>query len=275
MLWPADEPWPVCMKRDPDLLTRLEAGLARGEDQELDIDARTPEMPSLRETALLLIDKCRNGHGSAYLPVLQLTRAEFPELPFPGKADLLQLLWCPQVHFEGSSGFQLLFRRSGSVKSLRTDRPPTTDGYAISPCVLDPEPLPDYPSWLEMDPSPVDLLSSESDWSQILADFGPAPGTKLFGSPRWEQNADYPHCSRCTKRMHLLVTISSSEFGNGRHGHLRWVPIEDRDVLRGAPFALRQKYELPHEWMIGDGGDAYLFYCRSCPGEFDSRVQCG
>lgn len=31
-------------------------------------------------------------------PVVQLTRADVPELPFPGRADLFQVLWCPEDH---------------------------------------------------------------------------------------------------------------------------------------------------------------------------------
>ncbi|PXF42013.1 hypothetical protein BWQ96_08263 [Gracilariopsis chorda] len=35
-------------------------------------------------------------HAAPHVPVLQLRRDNFPELPFPASADLLQILWCPE-----------------------------------------------------------------------------------------------------------------------------------------------------------------------------------
>jgi hypothetical protein len=52
-LWPADEPWPICDRPHGRLVGAQEA-----------------------------LDAC------AYVPVLQLRRDDFPELLFPGQADL-------------------------------------------------------------------------------------------------------------------------------------------------------------------------------------------
>ncbi|KAI0565855.1 YwqG-like protein [Gracilaria domingensis] len=35
-------------------------------------------------------------HSCPYVPVLQLHRDHFPQIPFPNSKDLLQILWCPE-----------------------------------------------------------------------------------------------------------------------------------------------------------------------------------
>jgi hypothetical protein len=233
------------------------------------------ELPKPREIATVLLERSGSGHNAAYLPVLQLSRSEFHELPFPGDSDLFQLLWCPTVHFEGGGGYLIFWRRAEAITSLRVEPPPpAVDGQWIAPSAFDPEQIDDYPTRFEATPPPIASLESETDWWRTMEDSGPAPGTKLFGFPKWIQSPEYPRCGRCGIQMAPLVTISSTEFGHGGRDGIRWIPNEDRDVLDHAPFALREEYELPHNWMIGDGGDAYLFYCRNCRGEFDSRVQC-
>src|SRR5437016_5187010 len=37
-------------------------------------------------------------HNEPYVPMLQLRKSDIPEIPFPGRADLMQLLWCPHYH---------------------------------------------------------------------------------------------------------------------------------------------------------------------------------
>ena len=61
--------------------------------------------------------------------------------------------------------------------------------------------------------------------------------------------------------MALLVTVSSSELGFSSDVS-RWAPLEEWDELIGAPYSRHQEYDLPHSFMIGDAGNAYLFYCR-------------
>lgn len=271
-LWPDEEPWPVCRQRNPEIAARLEAVPKRAEIADVGDGSDGLARPVPREIETSLIERYRSGHDAAYLPVLQLSRPEFPELPFPADSDLFQLLWCPMVYFEGSGGYLILWRNAAATTKLRAEPPPPAiDGDSIIPCTLDSERIGDYPSRFELDPSAS--WASEDDWWQATEDSGPVPGTKLLGFPKWIQNPDYPHCRHCGVEMALLVTVSSTEFGHGGSDDVRWIPSEDREILHNAPFALREKYELPHSWMIGDGGDAYLFYCRNCPGEFDSRVQ--
>jgi len=158
-----------------------------------------------------------------------------------------------------------------TIEKSRSEAPPqTTDYGSIISCSLDPERIQDYPTRFEVTPPPIESLDKEGDWWQAMEDLGPAPGTKLFGFPKWVQHTEYPGCSHCGVQMRLLVTISSNEVGHA-NDKTRWIPIEERDALQGAPYTVRHQYEEPHDLMIGDGGDAYLF-CRDC-GEFTSRVQ--
>src|SRR5919201_4068004 len=85
-LWPADEPWPVC----------TEAAWPR------DGMPRTP-------------------HESAIVGVLQLRRADVPELPFPGEADLFQLLSCPHDHDATYSTICRAFWRRAADVTRRLD----------------------------------------------------------------------------------------------------------------------------------------------------------
>lgn len=275
-LWPKDEPWPVCQLREPELAAQYEAMRERMTPEAL--DRRVGSMPTERESIEELILKCRDGHNEPFLPVLQLSRSHFPELPWPDGADLLQLLWCPMIHFGGPSGHLILWRNHGAVEAaaLRTEPPPQSIKYPnVTPCTLDPERIDDYPYHAEMDDDQLNEVPAREhsdEWYQLVRDFGPAPGTKLFGSADWEQCPDYPDCPRCARRMELLLTISSSESGHARREEEhRWLPLEDREAFANDCFRI----DTPHDLAIGDNGSAYLFYCPACPGELTSVVQCG
>jgi hypothetical protein len=68
-LWPAEEPWPLCNQRNPEMALRLEAGLGRAEAKGIDTDGDRLELPAPREMATLLIERnaylfsCRNCHA--------------------------------------------------------------------------------------------------------------------------------------------------------------------------------------------------------------------
>jgi hypothetical protein len=248
-LWPEDEPWPVCHEPEPEMASACEALTKQTAQHERD------------ETLRTMLHEARNGHNLGYLPVLQLKRSEFPELPFPGDSDVLQLLWCPGIHFSGDGGYLLFWRRAKDLARLRADPPPAAhDLDRVTPCVLDPERFLDYPRQCD--------AGTNQNWNLGDEDLNPAPGTKLFGFPNWVQNSDHPSCPRCAAPMKLLIEISSLEFGRNKAYPDRWVPyddVENSSCDANTP---------PHDWMIGDNGEAYLFYCPNCPGEFTSRVQC-
>lgn len=275
-LWPASEPWPVCDKKYPELIAGYEASIARLRPLKLDGYEYTDEdVARGRESLMECIEECRRGHNASYLPVLQLIRSDFPEMPFPEDMDLFQLLWCGNVHFEGGSGYLVYWRQKAVIGTLREDPPPPAPyGYSIVPCSLDPERIDDYPDIADLKSPPFESLGLGRSWYDAMKTLGPAPGTKLFGHPKWEQEPEYPSCPRCAMQMSLLVAISSDEFGHLGRRSTRWMPYEEHELLPEAPSDILEAHVLPHDWMIGDGGDAWLFYCRNCPGEFDSRVQC-
>jgi hypothetical protein len=108
-LWPSDEPWPVCTQQDPGMLAMAEAGVKQ-------VDLTTIDVAT-QEIVANVMGKWRDGHNVPYLPVLQLRRTEYPDLPFPDDTDLFQLLWCPMIHFEGNGGFLLYWRKSAAIET--------------------------------------------------------------------------------------------------------------------------------------------------------------
>jgi hypothetical protein len=302
-LWPANEPWPVCMERGSEEDARKYEAMLEGmpaiRDRLMKVGAEAVglQLPDFlahigvsqneliqsqqqrREETLQLIEQTRRGHRTPYLPVLQLNRDQFPGLPFPGDTDLFQLLWCPLVHFGAGTGKEapghlLFWRRAASITEALASPPSASESQSITACSLDPERIRDYPDRIEMETLTIDEIFSRSDdAAEKDGELGAAPGTKLFGFPKWIQDPHYPRCPRCRRTMTLLVTVSSSELGFGTDVS-RWAPLEEWDELLGAPYSRRQEYDLPHSFMIGDVGNAYLFYCRKCVGHFSSQVEC-
>lgn len=269
--WPEDEPWPVCQSPCLETLDQFKAVLERvPRDDFVRFEQTKGGCRSSLEIAMPSVERC----GAPYVPILQLNRTSCPQLAFPADIHMLQVLWCPTVHFEGHGGFLLIWRVVETIVKLRREAPPLyADESSIAPCILDPEVFNDYPDRAEIQP-PWESGGLEENWWEASQELGAAPGTKVFGFPHWIQNPEYPACRVCNRQMKLFITISSAELGHGGLNSVRWIPYEDREILKTAPFAIRERYELPHDWMIGDGGNAYLFYCQEC-GQFDSIVQSG
>jgi len=125
LLWPAQEPWPICHEHDIRLIG-----------------------------------------------VLQLRAEDFPEMPFPRRANLFQLLWCPREHKR--SRFQanpvawavpsFYWRCVEDISVSRGDNPaPVAPYYEYVPftCRLMPERVTEYP-WVEE--LPDDLVRRISEW---------------------------------------------------------------------------------------------------------------
>lgn len=242
----------------------------------------------------LMMAKLRLPHNTAYLAILQLRRDEFPELPWPGSADLFQLLWCPRIHFDGngmhdpdeppqqSPGFVLKWRREKLVGPVLAMPPRTAESPLLNECRLYPEELVEYPQASEFDHTDMQRLTkSLAPWfasapSRSRAggrdvpdlswrysyDVAAAPGTKLLGYPVWWQGDDTPECVTCGARMRLLVTCAGSEDASNPI----WTPA--------ARLARREAYENPSGQSWGDLASAYLFYCaRQHPLRIRSVVQ--
>ncbi|MET7366503.1 hypothetical protein ABZS61_11860 [Streptomyces sp. NPDC005566] len=149
LLWPADEPWPVCkavhpkgtghLLSDVRQLRRIQENAREreytDEEQRL-IEGMTEgnHVPELQERAPLPM-----------LAVAQLYAREIPDLVGPEDHDLLQVFWCPfEVHgADRTIDVVLKWRRSTGVGAVLTPQPepPVVGRKECVPnmCVVHPE----------------------------------------------------------------------------------------------------------------------------------------
>ncbi|MFD7561315.1 hypothetical protein ACFV9E_43415, partial [Streptomyces sp. NPDC059835] len=105
MLWPADEPWPVCTDPHPHGRGRRPADIRRERRLLTDAWARNPDSGPTDEERRLLEELRRthrvegeNGEPDPLpmIAVAQLYRRDVPDLlAGPEDHDLLQVFWCP------------------------------------------------------------------------------------------------------------------------------------------------------------------------------------
>lgn len=239
LLWPQDEPWPVC------------------DGEHYDRDTGEPY------------------EGEVYLvPIVQLHRGHAPDAPFPAGHDLLQVLWCPYDHGELLCPLpRVYWRSSHDVHQLRPAPSPhaeASEKYIPDPCVVHPEPVSEYPSWdlpeglYDRLCGRFEQLEQETGWSYQyhLSD---APGIKVGGYPGWTQDPVWPECGWCEQPMDHLLTVSSWEY-DGASWHT-WLPVEDRPNDDESPWNCERARaaQNPAGLMLGDAGGVYVFECRSCP----------
>ncbi|MCC6539251.1 MAG: hypothetical protein IT162_16990 [Bryobacterales bacterium] len=286
-LWPRDVPWPVCRARrehDPVDWGRPERleDLSRVMSLAYELAQFTGFQAAQREPARQWLSRQLEGatkesqppRDACYLPLLQLRRAEFAELPWPRHADLMQLLWCPHVHFAGEPGFLLFWRRQDDVQDPLLQEPDwSAADVELHECRLHPEYITEYPQSPSFEPhfrEDLDRLlnsltlreaASPLHWRLSGSEFydeslAAAPGVKLFGYPRWIQEPCTPVCE-CGRRMSLLVTVDSHEAGANGETAGRWRPVEE---------ASAETPPAPHGFTVGDPGALFLFHCPVCPG---------
>ncbi|MER6401178.1 hypothetical protein ABT263_34830 [Kitasatospora sp. NPDC001603] len=251
LLWPADEPWPVCQglhpeEREGDLPVSLADVRLR---RELYKKGWAGPHPDDRERAAL--DATYEGHPwtrkpNALLPVAQLYARDIPLLPCPEGADLLQVLWCPLNHDpEWMPAARVVWRSSAQVGALLTDPPLPADvshdgDYVPEPCVLHPEVVAEYPSpfelervlaqrigdWCEREFTGTDprYLYAEEFRAYYQYELSVAPGWKVGGWGPWSfRDPSVIRCTACESVMMPLLTIDSGVLdGSG------WDPVEDR-----------------------------------------------
>ncbi|MFB4424387.1 hypothetical protein C5F59_025305 [Streptomyces sp. QL37] len=149
LLWPTDEPWPVCtavhpkgtghLLSDVRLCRRIQEG-ARGREYTEDERRLLSGMSEGNHDPDL--------HDDDALPMLavaQLYARDVPDLVGPEGHDLLQVFWCPfEVHgVDRTIDVVLKWRRSADVGSVLTPQPePPVAGRAEcvpTTCVVHPE----------------------------------------------------------------------------------------------------------------------------------------
>jgi len=224
------------------------------------------------------------------ISVLQLHARDVPGLPLPEGTDCFQFLWCPNGHPPGRyptigglhvAGF---WRRAAAVTEVlagppepRFDQDMNARRYQPVPCLLNPEPVTEYPGYSRYpgySDLPEPLRQRVERWDDLTAGLytevlSVAPGTKAGGYPGWIQEPDWPVCG-CGHRMDHLLTIASGEWGN----RMRWIPPEDRDhtftgehyeaSFTSARPLMPQDALAPHGIQLGDIGSMYLFTCTTC-----------
>ncbi|MGW0576355.1 hypothetical protein ACWD25_10375 [Streptomyces sp. NPDC002920] len=286
MLWPEDEPWPMCgeshgrgrriadIRQERRILAAAWGdgrftGLTREQRELLDELGRSRRNPEAREADPLPM-----------VGLAQLYRRDVPDLPpGPEGCDLLQAFWCP-FDAHGAGSFDILlhlrWRRSAEVGEVLASAPQPQvvgyDGYVPEPCELHPERVVTYPFAGLL---PEELCARIDGWEEVLEaearqgedaeragpvgyqyDLSIPPGWRVGGFASWHTTDPYPmDCPTCAAPMELLLTIDSSEWDGGSGS---WKPLEDSG-LRPHPFAM------PTGIRVGRDGELNIFTCPVGP----------
>lgn len=285
LLWPADEPWPVCRvphrrdrgRRVEDVheerrvlaqAWRRAPGTGPSDEERETVTAlrRKHRVPGLDDTTPLPL-----------LPLAQLFTRDVPGLGAPEGHDLLQVLWCPfDAHASHGPDLHLVWRSAAEVGTLLTDppRPPVvgSGGYVPEPCVLDPERVLEHQyqellgeelcerieEWEDEaeEAAGDDPADDEAECVTYHHDLSLAPGWKVGGFATWSVTGPTAMVCACGAAMRLLLTVDSREWDRGS---LSWVPVEDRERI--------DAYEanVPTRVVVGRGGSLNVFVCTADP----------
>lgn len=264
LLWPADEPWPMCDDGDEHYVDELltPAAVRRGRQ----IHAAAAGRPYTDEeraelAAVTLAEPEELIHQSVPLiPVAQLYRRDVPGFLGPGDADLFQVLWCPLGHADTDDAprLRLLWRRTADIGrplAAAPEPPAVEEFYLPNRCVVHPEQVVDY---RDRELLPQELQARIAAWETDTD--GPGywawsvvPGWKMGGFPSWRMTGPGTlNCRACGTEMALLFTVGSGEWDEAGY----WRPIEDPADTTD-PIT---------EVVIGRGFDWNVFYC---PASFD------
>ncbi|MBB4961711.1 hypothetical protein [Micromonospora polyrhachis] len=296
--WPTDEPWPTCdtpyvvretVPIPTELVARLDAAKARRTVGHVLAEGEA----EVHDEIARLVGPGFTGWGSTnggpvvghryvsrphprpnpMVALAQLRAADVPDLPRPGGADLLQVLWCPFDHEDTRWGpcVRLHWRREVDVTELLAEPPRGdvgNDSYLPRPCRLHPEQIVEYPypeglpdglraqvdAWEEED--------EDEDEDYDYVDTFMAPGWKVGGYANWSVTDLLPTpCPRCAGPTVLALVIDSSEYDGGNRD--RWRPVEEQGIDSSHPdWHLLQE---PTGVAVGRYGALRVFVCLRCP----------
>ncbi|OIJ69777.1 hypothetical protein [Streptomyces mangrovisoli] len=303
LLWPAAEPWPHCeashlhgdsrFRQSPDDVRLTRRVRARRHSDHSGRGGMTPEEEAVKErNAARLAERLDAGPPFPadcpvpMVPVAQLYLRDIPLLRPPGRADLLQVLWCPYDHHpDGKPATALFWRSAAEVVDLLAAPPEpyevNSPGYVPEPCVLAPEAITEYPNSLDLSPqmrlmvggwsrwqaAGADLDSSYADYPQEFYDvhLAKAPGWKFGGWPPWGRTDPYRrYCTVCEVQMVPLLTIASFEW-SGRAGR-SWTPHEDRAAADDAGgHCCGQRPSQPTKVEVGSTDNMQIYVCPTSP----------
>ncbi|MER7763453.1 hypothetical protein [Streptomyces sp. NPDC097619] len=298
LLWPAGEAWPHCGEahvntgfRRQLAEERLERRIRARRYREPDGPELTPEETAAGERNAAARATRLDGGGPPpserpvpLLPVAQLYLRDVPLLATPGRADLLQVLWCPYEHGEAKPMVAVFWRTATEVRDPLVAPPEPFEadwpGYVPEPCLLAPETVTEYPDSMELSPELRRRLEDPEQWRTAGAapptpwDEYPedyyrgalswAPGWKVGGWAPWGRTDPYPQdCAACGARMTPLLTIASFEWD----GDLRrdWAPAEDREAAYADSYAGVSPAQ-PTQVEVGSTDNMQLYVCPADPG---------
>jgi len=270
LLWPADEPWPVCTDGDIEGESDLETPPAVRRIREIIATALAREAASgspyrLTEEESAEMSSCRaersdhlTGQPVPLIPVAQLYRRDVPDFAGPDDADLLQVLWCGHDHADETwPRVRLYWRRSAGVTrplEVTPEPPLVLDSYLPVACIVEPEQVREY-QYCEL--LPEDLRERISEWEEEAGEpagysygdhLSVAPGWKVGGFAGWNlfgpRSVD---CDECGTAMTLLFTSDLSEWDPEGS----WRPVQEAVDAESNPTGV----------TIGRGYSLYVFRC--------------
>lgn len=173
------------------------------------------------------------------VPVVQVFKRDAPGDWWPEGADVFQLVWCPNSHWDApaphadvSPVIEVRWRRAADVTRVLAQPPKPVrhedDGYGFSPrpCTLTPVHLTDFPYPDELPeefPPAVRRLVEETDPEGDV--ITRVAGNKFGGGPTWHLTEPTEfRCRSCDAVLALLFTIASHSTTGitvGRWGDLR------------------------------------------------------
>ncbi|MCW8382252.1 YwqG family protein [Streptomyces justiciae] len=230
LLWPADEPWPVCPGAGHDAMVPVVQLFARD----------VPELLFPAGTDLLQIVWC---------PCLHDDRDEWVALP--------RLYWRDAADV------------SATGLLADPPRPSAYDeDFLPRPCTVSPTPALEYPNW-DMPEGLSGTLGErfeeiEAATGHSYYDVATTIQSKVGGYPGWTQPPDWPDCA-CGRRMEHLLSITAAEPAHGR-----CLPYDDHAAGGDRPVWLTEadpavEDGIGHGMDMGDLGGIYFFVCRHCP----------
>ncbi|MEU6218703.1 hypothetical protein ABZ845_14460 [Streptomyces sp. NPDC047022] len=225
---------------------------------------------------------CADGdHGREPAPmvsVAQLYATDVPEIAFPEGADLVQIVWCPEVHGMPEPQFQgkrcrVFWRRSGEVVHEPGAQPDPWEHWdeewdeVPRPCTVHPERVVEYPWWEELPAGLRKRLEDSEELHSLYWGESLTGGWKVGGSKSWA-SGDMPRsldCPECGAPLVLLLQVDSYEhlplISENPHTYL--CTVTGRHLVFGT-----EEYTLAAEatgFRVDDVADAGIHVCSADP----------